>query len=299
MAFKLSVIIPTLSGEMPKGILDDPRLEVVLVKGVSPVGKARNEGLRRATGEYVAWVDADDEVADSWLDEIFAALEKEPDVVTLDATLVGWQNRNDGVWGVTQKEATIDRLRRDVYRDISRSSALWLYVAKRSLWEGLAFDEDVRVAEDYLLLPKMLARANSCVYIDKKIYRYNCTPESLMNTRSFEHDVEVVELWVRRFKGVERKYRGECLWGMCVSCYWLFDGIALGGSETNVCFADECAARCREVIRQNLFGCLREAVFGYDLSLKDRLTWSLRFICAAMDWWLPQKVSRIVRGRTK
>ena len=289
------MIIPTLSGEMPKSVPDDPRLEVVLVKGVRPVGRARNEGLRRATGEYVAWVDADDEVEPEWLDEILRSLDGSPDVVTLDATLVGWRDRNDGVWGVPRKEATIERLRRDVYRDISRSSALWHYVTRRSLWDGLSFDEEVRVAEDYLLLPKVLARARSCVYIDKKLYRYNRTPESLMNTRIFGHDAEVVGLWERRFSEVEPGYRGECLWGMCVSCYWLFDGIALCPSETGVRFADECAARCRKVIRRNLLGCLREAVFGYDLPLKDRVCWSLRFVCAAMDFWLPQRLSRLMR----
>lgn len=299
MSYKLSVIIPTLSGQQPKGIPDDPRIEVVLVKGVSPVGRARNEGLRSATGEYVAWVDADDEVDDYWLAEIFAAIESSPDVVVIDAKMVGWKNRRDLIWGVARNEANIDRLRRDVYRDITRPSALWLYVTRHSLWEGLAFDEEARVAEDYLILPKVLERAKSCVYIPKMLYKYVCNPGSLINTQNYELDMEVTKLWARRLAESPREHRGECLWGRAVSCYWVCDRVALDAAERAKSGAEKCAEKCRETIKQSIGSLLHEVFAEHDLRVCERLAWYLRFFCAAMDWWLPQKVSRIVRGRTK
>jgi hypothetical protein len=292
---RLSVIVPSLSGEVPASIPDDPRLEVVVVKGASPVGKARNEGLGRATGDYVAWVDADDEVTEDWLSEILAALESSPDVVTIDAKMVGWKGRRDYVWGLGAKEATVERLRRDVYRDICRPSSLWLYVTRRSLWEGLRFDEDARVAEDYLILPKVLERAASCAYVPRMLYRYVCNPNSLINTQNFELDLEVMKLWARRLEESPRRHRGECLWGMAVSCYWVCDRVALSAEERAKPGAGECARRCRETIRRSMGLLLHEVFVEHDLGLFDRLAWYLRFFCAATNWWWPQKLSRAVR----
>ena len=295
----LSVIVPSLDGDLPSTLPDDPRLEVVLVKGQTPVGKARNEGLRQATGDYVAWVDADDEVADEWLDAIFAALESSPDVIVIDAKLVGWENRGDYVWGLKAEDATIERLRRDVYRDICRPSNLWLYVTKRELWDGLSFDEAARVAEDYLILPKVLERAKSCVYVPKMIYRYVCNSNSLINTQDYELDMEVTKLWARRLMESPREHRGECLWGMAVSCYWVCDRVALDSAERAKPGAEKCAGKCRETIKRSMGFLLHEVFVEHDLGVCERLAWYLRFFCAAMDWWLPQKVSRIVRGRTE
>ena len=80
----LSVLTPALDGEMPKGVPDDPRIEVILVKGISPVGKARNECLAKAHGDYVAWVDADDEIEDGWLDAVKEAIADKPGAVVFD-----------------------------------------------------------------------------------------------------------------------------------------------------------------------------------------------------------------------
>lgn len=291
----LSAIIPSLGGNVPSTLPDDPRLEVVLVEGLSPVGKARNEGLRQATGDYVAWVDADDEVADEWLDAIFAALESSPDVIVIDAKLAGWENRGDYVWGLKAEDATIERLRRDVYRDICRPSNLWLYVTKRELWDGLSFDEAARVAEDYLILPKVLERAKSCVYIPKMLYRYVCSSNSLINTQDYELDMEVTKLWARRLREAPREHRGECLWGMAVSCYWVCDRVALSAGESVKPGAAEYAHRCRKVIRRSMGFLLHEVIVECDLNIWDRLAWYFRFMCAATDWWLPQKLCRMMR----
>ena len=292
---RLSVIVPSLSGVVPSSIPDDPRLEVVVVKGVSPVGKARNEGLKKATGDYVAWIDADDEVEDGWLESILDALEASPDVVVIDAKMVGWKGRRDYVWGLAEKDATIARLRRDVYRDIARPSALWLYITRRSLWDGLRFDEEARIAEDYLVLPKVLERAKSCVYVPRMLYRYVCNPNSLVNTRNPELDMDVMKLWARRLEDSPRKHRGECLWGMAVSCYWVCDRVALEASERAKLGAELCAGRCREVIRRSMGYLLHEVFVEHDLGICERLAWYLRFICAATDWWWSQKLRRKMR----
>ncbi len=284
---------------MPTGIPDDPRLEVVLVKGVSPVGKARNEGLRRATGEYVAWVDADDAVDEGWLTEILAALESSPDVVVIDARMDGWRGRRDCVWGLAPKDATVERLRRDVYRDLSRPSALWLYVTRHALWDGLAFDETVRVAEDYLILPKILERAKGCVYIPKMLYRYRCSPDSLINTQDFALDLDVMKLWARRLEESPREHRGECLWGTAVSCYWICNRVALDAGARGKPCAEECARRCRSLIRRSMGFLLHEAFAGGDLRVSERLSWYLRFFCAATDCWWPQRLRRMVRKRSE
>lgn len=294
---KLSVIVPSLNGGVPPSVPKDSTIEIVSISGVSPVGKARNEGLRRASGDYIAWVDADDEVTDEWLEEISAAIESLPDVVVIDAKMVGWTGRADYVWGLKEKDATIERLRRDVYRDIVRPSALWLYVTKRSLWEGLAFDENARVGEDYLILPKVLERAKSCVYVPQKLYLYFCNPNSLINTQNFQLDMEVMKLWERRLEESPHEHRGECLLGMAVSCYWVCDRVALDTTERAKPWADVCAGRCRDAIRCSMGLLLHEVFVEHDLGICERLAWYLRFFCAATNWWWPQKFRRKMRHK--
>jgi hypothetical protein len=129
------------------------------------------------------------------------------------------------------------------------------------------------------------------------LYRYICNPRSLINTQNYELDMEVMKLWERRLMESPREHRGECLWGMAVSCYWVCDRVALDACEMSKTGAAECAARCRATISRCMGFLLHEVFVQHDLAFRERLAWYARFFCATVDWWWPQKLSRKIRRR--
>ena len=295
---KLSVIVPSLTGQLPESLRrqtegrDD--VEVVVVTGVSPVGRARNEGLDRVRGEYIAWVDSDDEVTDEWLAEILKAIDHDhPDVLTFDAELVGWRHWGDCVWGVRGREISVPRLLRDICRDICRPSNLWLYVVRRELWRGLRFDEHALAGEDFLLLPQVLKNATSCTYIPKRLYRYVCNEKGLTNTQGPKRERDILNFRIARIDAVPASCRGAALWGAAVSCYWICDRNACGSDDIGRSL-EELAQDCRAFVCRHSLGLLREALVSHDLSVRDRVGWLLRFMCVAVDVWWFQRLRHVI-----
>lgn len=268
-------------------IFDDTR------RGVS---WARNEGLRRATGDYVAWVDADDSVREDWAGKICAAASRGVDVVTIDARLVGWKNhRHDLVWG--EKHPTMEKLRVAVYRDWARWGAMWLYAIKRELWADIRFDEDVKVAEDYLVLPQVLARASSCAYVPEKLYEYKCNEGSIMNSVRQREFKDWLPPWERRMAEAPDQYKHLCRWEKAASCYWLCDWAAVDRSGAQAeGMGGKVLAACRDTIRRDFWWLVGEALRASDLGVWTRLCWLFRFTCAATGFWTVQKW-RQRRGR--
>lgn len=267
---KLSIIVPSLDGRVPQSLLTQVAgqrdVEIVSVVGVSPVGKARNEGLKRAKGEWIAWVDSDDEVVEGWLEKIVRVISGNgsEDVITFDVDCVGWEHRRSYVWGVAEHEATADRLLRDLCREMERPSAPWLYVTRRRLWEGLRFDEEVAVAEDWLIMPQVLMRAKSCGYIPQKLYRYIHRESSLVNTLADEDRARIYAMEERMVKLLPSYLRRKRLWGMALNYFW---------GRNN-----------RGFVRRHLVTLVGETVFGPDLTPGDRIRTVGRFVAFAMGW---------------
>lgn len=165
---KLSIIVPTLDGQVPESVKraveGRAEVELVVVSGVSPVAEARNEGLRRAKGEYVAWADGDDEVSADWLEEILNHTCDDVDMVTFDV-------RQEWHDGSGRPSAVLDG---------RHCGQLWSKVFRRSLFEGLTFHGAVH--EDFRMLcqlPKDLRR----VHIDKVLYVYRRRKDGLSQHR--------------------------------------------------------------------------------------------------------------------
>ena len=149
---RISLIIPSLEGNLPKGLPGDRDVEEIAVVGVSPVGKARNEGLRRAAGDYVAWVDADDEIEDGWLEAIKESITDKPDAI---------------VFGCEEVDPV----------DVAFSHAMWDVVASRKSLTEMSFDE-IGQREDNLFLLRYLKSGVRWKPVKDRYYIYRRNPES-------------------------------------------------------------------------------------------------------------------------
>ena len=140
--------------------------------------KARNEGLVRATGDWIAWVDCDDVVERDWLSEIVAAIEAHPDVdvVQFDATEVMHGSERDLSYG-TVGRISGDKFAHELLRNDGMPAWLWTRVFRRSLFDGLVFEG--RVKHDYGMFLRILPRVKSVWSVGKSLYRYNRTGAGL------------------------------------------------------------------------------------------------------------------------
>ncbi len=205
---KISVIIPSIDGRRPEGIPEDPRLEVVVVEGVSPVGEARNEGLRRATGEWIAWVDADDAVAPGWLDGICAAIDANPgcDVVSFDARVVWCDGSGRRSYRTGGKADAADVMAERA------AGQLWNKVIRRELFAGLRFAGAAH--EDYRLLCALLPRAGRVVHVAEELYVYRRRKDGLSQHPDREVGIEALRGLVGMCAGAEERWRGEIAKGV-------------------------------------------------------------------------------------
>ena len=251
---KLSVIVPSKTGELPRGLKEDPRIELVVVKGVSPVGRARNEGLKRATGDYIAWVDADDEVAEDWLEAIWAALESRPDVVVIDH----W-------WKVAENVGRIKPWRgKDLLGDVLRQETiygeLWNKVIRRELWDGVWFDDQARTLEDWDVQPFVLRKVKTVVRVEKPVYCYWMRSGSLTHQIDVDMQREVMRRALARIDVIRKlglwdKYARETMEGVATMVYNCFEGLEFAGTERGEA-AEKLKAEARTWLRRHLVGLL-------------------------------------------
>lgn len=246
---KLSIIVPSLDGRVPESISRVERVErveVIVVKGVSPVGKARNEGLRRARGEWIAWVDSDDEVSAEWIEEILSRVDRENggerdevekvggggsgsgrvDIVTFDVR-VEWHD------GSGRKAYSMAHRTTNFARDYLRGNLpgqLWCKVFRRELFEGKTFKggcyEDTRMINAIIREARERGEELKVVDIPKELYVYKrratglsqhrklwepfkCLCAMTKECRSFDEAVGLLKLWLDWVKTPVRRMLGR------------------------------------------------------------------------------------------
>lgn len=154
---------------------------------------ARNVGLKKATGKYLAFIDGDDFVEKEFIERmLFAAKENSADIV-ICGYYETYKTKCYEVSPVANslvsgKEATINLLRFQENIDI----VSWNKIYRRSLFKGIEYPEG-RIFEDNMTTYKVIARAKSVLYIDEFLYTYCRRENSLSITASDIHRCEARE----------------------------------------------------------------------------------------------------------
>ncbi|MCM1173606.1 MAG: glycosyltransferase [Blautia sp.] len=169
-------------------------------------GTARNIGLGYASGEYIAFLDADDVVDASFLERMCEAMRRH-DVDIVECAYRTFQD--GGQLSVERKEDDYPvriRTPEDRGRFILNSfkTAVWGRLYKKSFLKenALSFPENIDYGEDNFFSGLAMLVCNSCYHIGDTLYFYYQNAEGLIRKKS-DHGR------IRQLADVMERYLGE------------------------------------------------------------------------------------------
>lgn len=160
---------PTLADELARR---DPRVRNLRLPHHGRPGPARNLGAAAGTGEWLAFLDADDVWLPHKLDVQLAALRSDPSLIAVGgiARYLGRRGPMRGVFGRTPDEATWAEVRAGRAMPFHVSSTI---VVRRTAFDTIGgFDERLPAAEDFALIARLAAIGPvGCVADEVAYYR--------------------------------------------------------------------------------------------------------------------------------
>ncbi len=192
-----------------------PEANISVLQCQTPgAGAARNYGLSRAKGEYVWFVDADDEIALNSVSALLArAHEAEADIVMLGMKRLYPDGREDYLSAVRETEADFKS------RFVRYGLGPVQVVFRRKWWRAHDFRfMEGRIQEDMELMSALILYTDKFASVDEPLYLYHQNPESVLHKTEFSPAIfdifPALEGLYRRFEEAEAVslYHDELEW---------------------------------------------------------------------------------------
>lgn len=184
---------------------------VIIDKQNEGVSAARNDAIKKSTGEYITFIDSDDWIELNTIEILYNTLiENDVDVIrgnyylntdydkcTVVENLLELKNKK--ICKDNFSEELIDKLLVGTIQ-----SYIWLLLIKRDciLRCNLLFKEDISLMEDAIFYVELFNNINSIYFLDKPLYHYyfnvnSCTKSDKFYVRNINNLVKVDDYLIK------------------------------------------------------------------------------------------------------
>lgn len=210
---------------------------IVIHKENGGLSSARNEGLKRATGKYIMYVDSDDFIELDTCERFLEYADDDVDFVVGVGKLIKNETqhmlKHSNIIPGKKYEAKDFAIKSIKNAEWHASACLNLYSRKYLLNNKLFYKEGI-LYEDTYMLPDLYLRARCIVYMDYPFYNYIIRENSIMTSENILEKQRMCINTYNRWFDIINKVDDECfqsyLYGALVNFYlWSCRDLKING----------------------------------------------------------------------
>ena len=169
---------PDSSGKICDDVVsEDSRFSVVHLEN-GGVSRARNEGIRRAKGTYIGFVDSDDWIEANMFETLYSDAIKNNSDVSI-CGVFGEEGSSESIL-LFGKEAIVTLYSEDGFQGYS-----WNKLIRNSLISQVLYDEKLKCYEDINMLHRLFRICRSVIWHNVPLYHYEKNESSVTSSYKF------------------------------------------------------------------------------------------------------------------